>query len=106
MDQAKTGYATVDAWFREVSYQQTSLVTDVVGWYTLPLTTAGCDYALIQSKARQAATAAGVNLVAVRAPGLRLPVQCQLPVRGDGVGRRHPVECVDQWQYEHGPPRP
>ena len=62
VDQAKTGYGAVDAWFREVSYQQTSLATDVVGWYTLPVTTAGCDYSLIQSKARQAAAAAGVNL--------------------------------------------
>jgi hypothetical protein len=62
VDQAKTGYAALDAWFREVSYQQTSLAIDVIGWYTLPLTTDGCDYALIQSKARQAATAAGVNL--------------------------------------------
>jgi hypothetical protein len=62
--QAKTGYAAVDAWFREVSYQQTSLAIDVVGWYTLSLTTAGCDYSLIQSKARQAASNAGVNLSA------------------------------------------
>ena len=62
VDQAKTGYAAVDAWFREVSYQQTSLAIDVVGWYTMSLTNAGCDYSLIQSKARQAATAAGVNL--------------------------------------------
>jgi hypothetical protein len=60
--QAKTGYAAVDAWFREGSYQQTSLAIDVVGWYTMALTTAGCDYSLIQSKARQAATSAGVNL--------------------------------------------
>jgi hypothetical protein len=62
VDQAKTGYAAVDAWFREVSYQQTSLAIDVVGWYTMSLTNAGCDYSLIQSKARAAATAAGVNL--------------------------------------------
>jgi hypothetical protein len=60
--QAQTGYAALDAWFREVSYQQTSLAIDVVGWYTLSLTTAGCDYALIQAKARQAASAAGVTL--------------------------------------------
>ncbi len=60
--QAQTGYAALDAWFREVSYQQTSLTIDVVGWYTLSLTTAGCDISLLQSKARQAATAAGVNL--------------------------------------------
>ena len=60
--QANTAYATLDAWFREVSYQQTSLAVDVVGWFTLSLTTAGCNNALIQSQARQAAAAAGVNL--------------------------------------------
>ena len=42
----------------------------------------------------------------VRAPGLCLPVQCQLPLRGVGDGRRRPVERMDQWQYEHGHPRP
>ena len=60
--QAQSGYAALDAWFREVSYQQTSLTIDVVGWYTLSLSTAGCDTSLLQSKARQAAAAAGVNL--------------------------------------------
>jgi hypothetical protein len=62
IDQAKTGYAALDGWFREVSYQQTSLAIDAVGWYTLPLTNGSCDPFVIQSRARQAATAAGVNL--------------------------------------------
>jgi hypothetical protein len=62
VDQAKTAYATLDAWFREASYQQTSLAVDVAGWFTLSLTTAGCNTSLIQSQARQAAAAAGVNL--------------------------------------------
>src|SRR4030095_3098269 len=68
-----TDYAALDTWFREVSYQQTSLAVDVVGWYTLPVTPAGCDIpplpskarpapAVLQSRARQAAPAAGVNL--------------------------------------------
>ena len=60
--QAKTGYAAVDNWFREVSYQQTSLVIDVVGWYTMSVTNDSCDYTKIQTDARKAATAAGVNL--------------------------------------------
>ena len=60
--QAKTGYGGLDNWFREVSYQQTSLVTDVVGWYTMSVTNASCDYTKIQTDARQAATAAGINL--------------------------------------------
>ena len=62
VDQAQAGYGGLDAWFREVSYQQTSLLVDVVGWYTLPVTTASCDAFVIQSRAREAATAAGVNL--------------------------------------------
>jgi hypothetical protein len=62
VSQARTTYGAVDAWFREVSYQQTSLVIDVVGWYTLPVTTAACDTFVIQSRAREAAIAAGVNL--------------------------------------------
>ena len=60
--QAKTGYAAVDSWFREVSYQQTSLVIDAIGWYTLPITNASCDIFVIQSRAREAAATAGVNL--------------------------------------------
>lgn len=62
--QAKTGYAAVDNWFREVSYQQTSLVIDVVGWYTMSVTNGSCDYSRIQSDARKAATTAGANLSA------------------------------------------
>jgi len=62
LGQAQTGYGGVDSWFREVSYAQTSLVIDVVGWYTLPITNASCDTFVIQSRAREAATAAGVNL--------------------------------------------
>jgi hypothetical protein len=31
-----------DAFFRENSYQQTSLSVDVFGWYTLPITNANC----------------------------------------------------------------
>jgi len=62
--QAKTGYAAVDNWFREVSYNQTSLVIDVVGWYTMSVTNDSCDYTKIQTDARKAATTAGVNLSA------------------------------------------
>jgi hypothetical protein len=62
--QAKTGYAAVDNWFREVSYNQTSLVIDVVGWYTMSITNDSCDYTKIQVDARKAATTAGVNLSA------------------------------------------
>jgi hypothetical protein len=46
----------------ENSYQQTWLTGDVVGWYTIPLTSTGCDPSQILSLAQAAATAAGVNL--------------------------------------------
>ena len=80
--QALTGYAALDAWFREVSYQQTSLAIDVVGWYTLPLTSAACDIALLQSKARQAATAAGVNLAPYVRQVYAFPFNATCPFAG------------------------
>jgi NPCBM-associated, NEW3 domain of alpha-galactosidase len=46
----------------ENSYGQTWLTGDVVGWYTLPLSSTVCDYSSLASYAKQAATAAGVNL--------------------------------------------
>ena len=71
-----------------------------------PLTTAGCDISLMQSKARQAATAAGVNLSTYVRQVYAFPFNANCQFAGHGVGRRHPVECVDQWQCQHGPPRP
>ena len=53
-----------DGFYRANSYGQTSLSVDVFGWYTLPMTNAGCPYTTIKAKADQAATAAGVNLSA------------------------------------------
>lgn len=37
VDQAVTGYAGLDNWYREVSYQQTSLDVDVFGRFTMPI---------------------------------------------------------------------
>jgi hypothetical protein len=62
IDQARTGYAAADDWYREASYQQTSLAVDVFGWFTLPLANTGCDTGQIQLLAQQKAAAAGVNL--------------------------------------------
>ena len=76
--------AVLDAWFREVSYQQTSLVIDVVGWFTMSLTTAGCDYDLIQSKARQAASDAGVNLSAYARQVYAFPFNANCQFAGMG----------------------
>ncbi len=44
------------------SYQQTWLTGDVTGWYTIGSLSTACDYNTIASQAKQAATAAGVNL--------------------------------------------
>jgi hypothetical protein len=54
----------VNNFYKESSYQQTWLTGDVFGWYTLPISSATCDQDSIATYARQAATAAGVNLSA------------------------------------------
>jgi hypothetical protein len=58
----RTSFDWVSDFFVENSYQQTSLVTDVVGWYTLPMSSTSCDYLQIRSLAQQAATGHGVPL--------------------------------------------
>ena len=47
--------------FLENSFGQTWFTGNVVGWYTLPISST-CDYGTIATAANQAATAAGVNL--------------------------------------------
>lgn len=47
--------------FMENSFQQTWLNGDVVGWFTLPLSSSSCDYKAIASAALQAAEDSGVN---------------------------------------------
>jgi hypothetical protein len=54
----------VNNFYKESSYQQTWLTGDVFGWYTLPISSATCDQNSIATYAKQAATAAGVNLSA------------------------------------------
>ena len=55
-------FDATSAFFLENSYQQTWLAGDIVGWFTIPVSSATCDYASIASYAQSAATAAGVNL--------------------------------------------
>jgi len=55
-------FGTTSAFFLENSYQQAWLAGDVHGWFTIPVSSATCDYASIASYAQSAATAAGVNL--------------------------------------------
>ncbi|HEV2386675.1 MAG TPA: hypothetical protein VGS20_05410 [Candidatus Acidoferrales bacterium] len=55
-------YGTVNDFFIGNSYGQTSLVGDVAGWYTIPVSVTTCDVSQIAADARVAATSAGVNL--------------------------------------------
>jgi hypothetical protein len=55
-------FGAANNFFVENSYGQTSLSGDVVGWYTLPLSSTTCDIYQIATAAQNAATAAGVNL--------------------------------------------
>ncbi len=57
-------FGSVNNFYKESSYQQTWLTGDVFGWYTLPISSASCDQTTIATYAKQAATAAGVNLAA------------------------------------------
>ncbi|KKQ94307.1 MAG: Peptidase M11 gametolysin [candidate division CPR2 bacterium GW2011_GWC1_39_9] len=49
-------------YFEEVSYNKTSVVGDVKGWYTIPDTDASCDYLSWAYDADDAAIADGVNV--------------------------------------------
>ena len=55
-------FTTASNFDLENSYGQTWLTGDVVGWYTIPVSSTTCDHAGIASAARHAATAAGVTL--------------------------------------------
>ena len=57
-------FGTTNDFILENSYQQTWLTGDVVGWYTIPLSSTSCDISSIASYAQSAASAAGVNLSA------------------------------------------
>jgi fibronectin type 3 domain-containing protein len=55
---------SVAAYYADASYGQFGFTGDVYGWYTIPDDNAGCDYSGWATKARTAATDAGVNLSA------------------------------------------
>jgi M6 family metalloprotease-like protein len=55
-------FGTASSFFLENSYNQTWLTGDVVGWYTIPVSSTSCDTSSIASYAQSAASAAGVNL--------------------------------------------
>jgi Gametolysin peptidase M11/Fibronectin type III domain len=58
------GSTSVAAYYQDASYGQFGFTGDVYGWFTIPDDDAGCDYTGWGSKARTAATAAGVDLAA------------------------------------------
>jgi len=59
-----TVFNTTSNFDLENSFQQTWLTGDVYGWFTIPLSSTVCDSSSIASYAKQAASAAGVNLSA------------------------------------------
>lgn len=59
---ADVTFNQVSNFFLENSYGQTSLVGDVYGWFTIPMSAGVCDNNQIANLADQAATNSGVNL--------------------------------------------
>ena len=55
-------FTTTSNFDLENSYGQTWLTGDVVGWYTIAVSSTSCNYSSIATAAKQAATAAGVNV--------------------------------------------
>ncbi|QUN07059.1 cadherin-like domain-containing protein [Shewanella yunxiaonensis] len=54
-------FGTINQYYQEASYGQTSLSGDVKGYYTLPVDT-NCDYMSLDAYAQQAATDNGIDL--------------------------------------------
>jgi hypothetical protein len=61
-DAANVTFSQTSDWYRENSYNQTSLTGDVFGWFTIAASSTTCDTDQITTLAEQAATNAGVNL--------------------------------------------
>jgi len=57
-------FGTTSSFILENSYQQAWLSGEVVGWYTIPLSSTTCDASRIESYAQSAASAAGADLSA------------------------------------------
>lgn len=62
INQISSALTVTSDYFREASYGQTWLTSDVIGWFTIPVTSTTCDTSAISSYAQQAAIAAGANL--------------------------------------------
>lgn len=57
-------FGEVSDFYWEASYQKTFFSGDTFGWFTIPVSKAGCDTDLIAREADKAAAAAGANLAA------------------------------------------
>jgi hypothetical protein len=57
-------FGTISNFFLESSYNQTWLTGDVVGWFTIALSSTVCDVNTLASQAQSAASAAGTDLSA------------------------------------------
>jgi hypothetical protein len=57
-----TTFQTVSDFYLENSYGQTWFTGEVAGWFTIPMTSASCDYYKIADLAEKAAAGSGVNL--------------------------------------------
>ena len=55
-------FGTANNFFMENSYGQTPFTGNVVGWFTIPVSSTTCDTSQIATAAQNAATGAGVNL--------------------------------------------
>ena len=55
-------FSQANNFYKENSQQQMWLGGDVFGWYTLPLSQASCDTALIENAATQAVASAGISI--------------------------------------------
>ena len=81
--------------YRENSYQQMSLATDVFGWFTMPITKS-CSTATIKTYAEQAAAAAGVNLSAYAKRVYLVPAELELSLHRPRHGGRQSCQHLDQ----------
>lgn len=59
---AKVKMASVDSFYKEVSYGKASQTFEVFGWFTVNLSATVCDMVGLAGEANAAATASGVNL--------------------------------------------
>ncbi len=66
---------STNAYYKEVSFNQTSFSGDVVGWYTIPYSSTLCNQGVYANAALEAAQAAGVNLANYTRFGYVLPPQ-------------------------------